>query len=60
MERVNLGSYHLLDEKLSYDFKNLNLYVLINNLTNTQYIETSLVPMPGRWFHVGFTYKIGL
>ena len=55
MERVNLGSYHLLDEKLSYDFKNLNLYVLINNLTNTQYIETSLVPMPGRWFHVGFT-----
>lgn len=60
MERVTLGSYHLLDEKLSYDFKNLNLYVLINNVTNTQYTESNLVPMPGRWFHVGFTYKIGL
>lgn len=60
MERVNLGSYHLLDEKLSYDYKNLNLYILVNNVTNTQYSETFLVPMPGRWFHVGFSYKIGL
>lgn len=57
-ERVNLGSYNTLDEQINFRHKNLNLYVLINNLTNAQYTETSLVPMPGRWFHVGFTYQI--
>ncbi len=57
-ERVNLGSYNILDEQLNFRIKDLNFYVLINNLTNTKYIETNLVPMPGRWFHVGFTYQI--
>ncbi|MBU4538291.1 MAG: TonB-dependent receptor [Weeksellaceae bacterium] len=59
-ERVSTGSYQIIDEKLSYDFSNLNLYVLINNITNSAYTETFGVPMPGRWFHVGFNYKIGL
>lgn len=59
-ERVTTGSYQLLDEKLGYDFKNLNVYVLVNNITNTNYTETFGVPMPKRWFHLGFTYKIGL
>ena len=57
-ERVNLGSYNTLDEQLNFRYKDLNFYVLINNLTNTKYVETNLVPMPGRWFHVGFTYQI--
>lgn len=57
-ERVNLGSYNILDEQLNFRYKDLNFYVLINNLTNTKYVETNLVPMPGRWFHVGFTYQI--
>jgi iron complex outermembrane receptor protein len=57
-ERVNLGSYNLLDDKISYQFSNVNLYVLVNNITNSDYVETSLVPMSGRWFHVGFTYKL--
>src|SRR5690606_5869341 len=57
-ERANGYSYHLLDEKLSYHFRNLNVFVLINNLTNTQYTEAFGVPMPGRWFHVGVNYTI--
>lgn len=57
-ERVNLGSYNTLDEQLNFRYKDLNFYVLINNLTNAKYVETNLVPMPGRWFHVGFTYQI--
>lgn len=57
-ERVNLGSYNILDEQFNFRIKDLNFYVLINNLTNTKYVETNLVPMPGRWFHVGFTYQI--
>ena len=59
-ERVTTGSYQTLDEKLSYDFRNLNVYVLINNITNSDYTETFGIPMPKRWFHVGFTYKIAL
>ncbi|SDE29442.1 TonB-dependent receptor [Riemerella columbipharyngis] len=58
-ERVNLGSYNLLDDRLSFTKGDLSIYVLVNNLTNTKYTESSLVPMPGRWFHIGFSYKIG-
>ncbi|SMP93138.1 iron complex outermembrane recepter protein [Epilithonimonas pallida] len=57
-ERVNLGSYNTLDEQLNFRYEDFNFYVLINNLTNTKYIETNLVPMPGRWFHIGVTYQI--
>jgi vitamin B12 transporter len=57
-ERVNLGSYNILDEQINFRYKDLNFYVLINNLTNAKYLETNLVPMPGRWFHIGFTYQI--
>ena len=57
-ERVNLGSYNILDEQINFRHKDLNFYVLINNLTNAKYVETNLVPMPGRWFHIGFTYQI--
>ena len=57
-ERVNLGSYNLLDDRISYQLKDWNLYLLVNNITNTKYTETSLVPMPGRWFHVGFNYRM--
>ena len=59
-ERVTTGSYQILDEKLGYDFKDLNVYILVNNITNANYTETFGVPMPKRWFHIGFTYKIGL
>ena len=57
-ERVNNYSYHLLDEKLMYTLNDLKIYLLINNLTDTQYKEAFGVPMPGRWFHLGFSYTI--
>lgn len=53
-ERVQGQSYHLMDTKLNYDLKNFAVYLLINNVTATKYTETFGVPMPGRWFHVGF------
>ncbi|MDN5627767.1 MAG: TonB-dependent receptor, partial [Weeksellaceae bacterium] len=36
-ERVNLGSYNIVDEQINFRYKDLNFYVLINNLTNTKY-----------------------
>lgn len=59
-ERVTTGSYHLLDLKLNWQYNDLQLFLLINNLTSTQYTETFGVPMPGRWFQLGFNYRIGL
>jgi len=56
-ERVTLGSYNLLDAKINYQLPKLDIYLLVNNITNTQYTETSLVPMLGRWFMLGFTFK---
>lgn len=56
-ERVNGYSYHLLDEKISYKFNTTELFVLVNNLTNTNYTEAFGVPMPKRWFHIGFTWN---
>ncbi|KQT18200.1 TonB-dependent receptor [Chryseobacterium sp. Leaf404] len=57
-ERLNFGSYQLLDEKLSFTRNDLSVYILINNVTNTKYTETFGVPMPERWFHLGFTYQL--
>lgn len=51
-------SYQLLDEKLSYRNNNFETYILINNLTNTEYTEAFGVPMPKRWFHIGMSYTI--
>ncbi|MBV8326725.1 TonB-dependent receptor [Chryseobacterium sp.] len=59
-ERVNLGTYNLLDEKLSFAKKDFSVYVLINNITNTKYTEAFGVQMPQRWFHVGFSYTINI
>jgi vitamin B12 transporter len=59
-ERENLGSYNLLDEKISFVKNDFSVYVLINNLTNTSYTETFGVEMPKRWFHIGFSYTINI
>lgn len=57
-ERANGYRYHLLDEKMSYKFNTTEVFILINNLINTNYTEAFGVPMPRRWFHVGFTWNL--
>lgn len=59
-DRVNLGSYNLLDEKISFSQKDFSVYVLVNNITDTDYTETFGIPMPQRWFHLGLTYNINI
>lgn len=56
-ERVTLGSYNILDEKLTFNAKDFDVFLLVNNITNAKYVGASLVPMPGRWFQLGFTFK---
>jgi iron complex outermembrane receptor protein len=59
-QRMNNGSYNLLDEKLSFVKKDFSVYILVNNVTNTSYTETFGVAMPQRWFHIGFSYNINI
>ncbi|AZA93734.1 Outer membrane cobalamin translocator [Chryseobacterium nakagawai] len=59
-QRMNLGSYQLLDEKLSFSKRDYSVYVLVNNITNTKYTEAFGVEMPQRWFHIGFSYTINM
>ncbi len=51
-------SYHLLDAKLNYELRDLQLFLLLQNLTNTQYHEAFGVPMPGRLFQLGAIWRI--
>ena len=57
-QRLDFLSYHLLDYKISFKKNGLDIYGLINNVTNTQYEEVALVLLPKRWFHVGISYTI--
>ncbi|UOU97649.1 TonB-dependent receptor [Chryseobacterium daecheongense] len=59
-ERVNQGSYHILDQKINYTKNDISVYILINNVTRTKYTETFGVQMPDRWFHIGFSYNINV
>ncbi len=60
LERVSTGNHQLLDVAVHYHLNQLKLYVLVNNVTDAQYTETFGVPMPGRWFHIGASYRIKL
>ena len=47
-DRPSIGRYTLLDLNLQWDWKSFQLNASANNLLDSQYSETSLVPMPGR------------
>jgi len=56
LDRVSLEDYQLVDMKLKYKGKNFGAYIAANNLLDTEYRETNLVPMPGRYFGIGFQF----
>ncbi len=58
LDRAKLTDYTLLDSRLFYQSERFNLYAEATNITNTEYLEAGYVPMPGRWFRAGATYKI--
>ncbi len=45
-ERNNQKSYNTIDAKLTYTLNSLEISAIANNIFNTEYTETSLVPMP--------------
>ena len=49
--------FGLLDIKLNYKLRNLNLYANINNVFNTEYLDLGNLPQPGIWMMMGVNYK---
>ena len=59
LERMTAGSYGLLDLKMeTTSNKDTRFFLELTNVTNTDYIESGWVQMPGRWIKIGVTVKV--
>jgi len=59
VERTNGQNYNVVDAKIMASFKNnMEFSITANNIFNTAYTETNLVPMPKGNVMAGFTYKL--
>ncbi len=58
VERTNGESYTIVDAKLKAIFNKLELSIHANNIFNTDYTETNVVPMPKGNFMFGLSYTI--
>lgn len=52
-----LTPYDLLDVKVSYDLRALNLYLRANNLLNRNWYDFGDIPQPGIWIMAGISCK---
>ncbi|RQO30307.1 TonB-dependent receptor [Taibaiella sp. KBW10] len=52
-----LRSYNLLDARVAYTQNRFTIYADVNNMSNVQYIETGVVPLPGTWTTLGLKYR---
>ncbi len=50
--------FNLLDIKVNYKLKNINLYANINNVFNTEYLDLGNLPQPGVWLMMGVNWTI--
>ena len=57
-ERLNEEKYTVVDFKTSYKHEKFSLSIILNNILDTEYTETNLVPMPGFNSLVGIKYSI--
>ena len=57
-ERLNEEKYTVVDFKTSYEHDKFTLSIILNNILDTEYTETNLVPMPGFNSLVGIKYSI--
>ena len=56
-ERTTGENYTVVDIKNTLIIKNLNFSLIINNIFDTEYSETNLVPMPGRAYLFSWGYN---
>ena len=56
-KRLNDKGYTLIDFRTSYIYDKFTISVILNNILDTEYSETNLVPMPGFNSLVGIKYS---
>lgn len=57
LQRVNGNDYTVADLRLSYSWKQWQIFADANNILDTQYKETGTILMPGRWFNLGLRFR---
>ncbi|NCO62770.1 MAG: TonB-dependent receptor [Flavobacteriales bacterium] len=55
-QRTNGDSYAVVDASLNLNLKPFEIFIMANNIFNTEYTETNLVPMPKGNMLFGLTY----
>ena len=56
-ERTSGNNYSVVDIKAQLVFKKFDFSIMVNNVFETEYYETNLVPMPGRSYLFSFAYN---
>lgn len=56
-QRISNTSYFLTDVRVGYRFPFLSVYADAQNIFNITYLETSTIPIPGRWYSLGVIYR---
>ncbi len=49
--------FSLLDVKVNYQLRDLNLFANINNVFDTEYLDLGNLPQPGIWMMLGVSYR---
>lgn len=66
-QRLNAGNplngysrknYVLTDIRIGYQIKRFQVDADVNNLLDIKYIESGVVPLPGRWYTLSLIYKL--
>jgi iron complex outermembrane receptor protein len=60
VDRLEDDAYWLLDTRLSFMKKGTTVFVDVQNILDTDYFESGIVPMPGRWYRLGVNFNIGI
>ena len=56
-ERTSGNNYSIVDIKTRLVFKKFDFSLMVNNVFETEYYETNLIPMPGRSYLFSFGYN---
>lgn len=49
--------YCVVDVKVNWSYRDLNIYTELNNLFDVTYYDIGNIPQPGFWFKAGFNYR---
>lgn len=58
VDRLSLDNYSIIDSRVNYHGQSMEVSLFANNILDTGYTETNLVPMPGRWIGVELGFNI--